>query len=230
MRRSLVAPLTLACALALTACTGGDGAPDDAPSAAEDDAATEAEAQEGARGEDDGADDGEAQASGGVHCLHGAWEADKDAVVAAALAGPQMAGPQMAGAEATANVTGSSRLAFDDGTFTTRYDAHATELVWTLEGQEMSNTTVFDGEITGTWTATDTTLTLTDVDVSGLTLENRTVVAGEEIELDPDGMVLEALAHGGTSTYECTEHELRLTPVVEGTDTSSVVTVMHRVD
>lgn len=215
--RALVLP-AVGGLLLLGACSAGETLePDDeaTPSAEASQDAPEAEAD----------DEGEATdgASGGAACLEGAWEVDLDSLLETTLSAPGLEAldPEI-------EVTGGSTVTFADGTFTAAYDNQVTTMSWAMEDQEFSTVSGFDGELTGTYEATDAELTMSDIDTSGVTLTNTTTVNGEEIDLGTDQAVADAFSMGGTSTFECTDEELRLTPVVEGMDTGAFVSVLHR--
>lgn len=213
--RALVLP-AVGGLLLLGACSAGETleADDEAtPSAdATEDASASADDEEAATG-----------APGGAACLEGDWAVDLDSLLETTLTAPGLEAldPEI-------EVTGDSTVTFADGAFTVSYDDQVTTLTWAMEDQQFSTVSGFDGELTGSYEATDTEVTLSGVDSSGVTLTNTTTVNGEEVDLGTDQAVTDAFSMGGTSTYECTDDELRLTPVVEGMDTSGFVSVLHR--
>jgi hypothetical protein len=226
--RTLVAPIALGGLLLLGACSAGETVdePEESPSPT---AEADAEADAGADGEtEDTQADGEtgddgATSSGGAACVEGDWEVDLASVLDATLSAPGLAE-----LEPEIDVTGESTVTFADGEFTTEYAEQTTSLTWAMEGQEFSSTTTYDGRLTGTYEVTDAELTMSELDTSGVTFTSTTTVNGEEIELGTDDMVQDAFSMGGTSTYECTDSELRLTPAVDGVDTSGFVSVLTR--
>jgi hypothetical protein len=197
----------------LAACTPGDPTPEPTETVAETPTPTPTE---------DDADD--VASSGGAGCLVGEWEADLDVIGQNAIAAP---GLDAFGAEVS--VSGASTTTLDGSTMTSVYADQQVEVTWSLEGQQFRMVTRYDGTLRGSYAATDSELTVSDVDLSGLTLESTTFVNGEELELPGIGEAVAAgFDMGGTSTYTCTRDELRLQPVVEGLDTSNMVSVLKR--
>ena len=150
--------------LLLAACSGGGGEPTASP---DDDVAEETTEPSEPPEDDDDATAG----SGGAACLEGDWEADVDVIEQNAVSAP---GLDVFGAEAV--VTGTSMTSFDGSTMTTVYSDQKTEVSWALEGQQVQTVAGYDGTITGAYTATDTELTITSIDTSGLTFESLTLM------------------------------------------------------
>ena len=211
----LAAPLA-ALALVLGGCTQEN--PEEEPSVTEEpDEPTEEETEPAE-------DDSEPAAGGGAACVEGTWVSDADALAASTTSA---LGMDELGAEAT--VTGESVATFAGTTFTQEYTDQVTEVSWSMEGQEFRLVTRFDGTLTGTVTVTEDEITIADIDDSALTFESSTSIGGEEIEIP--GIADTATAGfemGGTSSYSCSGDELRMTPIVEGVDTSDFVTVLRR--
>jgi hypothetical protein len=198
----------------LAACTPGDAAPEPTETVTPTPTPTPTE--------DD--DDATAAGSGGAGCLIGEWEADLDVIGQNATSAP---GLDAFGAEVA--VSGASTTTFDATTITSVYDDQQVEVSWSIEGQQFRMVTAYDGTLRGAYAATDGEITISEVDLSALTLTNTTFVNGEQLELPGIAdMVAEGFDMGGTSTYTCTSDELRLQPVVEGVDTSNMVSVLHR--
>lgn len=228
LNRSLVAPLALGSLLLLTACSAGtttdEGKKDDRSSAVEETKApaTADPTKEAAADED--ADDAADVTSEGPACLVGTWEVDIDALRENTLGGPEMAG---LGAEIT--VSGESWVEIDASTMNTEYRDQLTEVSMTIEDQTILSRTTYNGLSTSSYTATDTELTVSDVDISGLEIASTSIINGEELEVpglgDAESLGIEL---GGASTYTCNGDELRITPQVEGMDASSFVQVLHR--
>lgn len=216
-RRSQVMLAPALGVLLLAGCSGGGGDPE--PTASPEDVV--AETTEPSESPDD---DDAAAGSVGAACLEGDWDADIDTIRANAVTVPGLAE-----LNAVAAVTGTSTTSFDGGTMTTVYRDQQTELSWSIEGQEFRTFTEYDGTIVGAYTATDSDLTITDVDTSGLVFDSSTIVDGEPFQLPGiEESIEEGFALGGTSTYTCTGDELRIQPVVEDVDTSNFVSVFHR--
>lgn len=85
------------------------------------------------------------------------------------------------------------------------------------------------GTLTATIEVTADRVVISDVDSSALEMTYETFVNGELLEVPGlEDIPMSGFAAGGTSTYTCSGDELRLTPEVEGMDTSALVTVLHR--
>lgn len=215
-RRALVAPIAVGGLLLLGACSAGEtiDEPEESPAPS---------SEESTEPSGDGEGEGEDVASGGAACLEGDWVVDTASVIESTLSAPGLAelNPEI-------EVTGDSTVTFADGTFTTAYANQVTTMTWAMEDQEFSNVSSYDGTLTGVYEATETELTLSDLDTSAVTVGSTTTINGEEIDLGTEGTVQDALSMGGTSTYECSDDELRLTPVVDGVDTGDFVSVLTR--
>lgn len=203
--------------LLLAACSGGGGEPTVSPVGDVVDEAPEPS-------EEPEAEDDDAAGSGGAACLEGDWEADVEVIRENTVTAPGLAE-----FGAVAVVTGTSTTSFDGSTMTTVYSDQQTELSWAIEGQEFRTLTRYDGTLTGAYTATDGELTITSVDTSALTFESTTFANGAPIDLPGvNEAIEEALALGGTSSFSCTDDELRIQPIAAGVDTSNLVSLLHR--
>jgi hypothetical protein len=216
----LFAPLA-ALALVLGGCSGET--PDEDPSVTEDaDEPTEEPTDEETEPVEE--DDSEPAAGGGAACVEGTWVSDADAIAASTTSA---IGMDELGAEAT--VTGGSVTTFAGTAITQEYTDQVTEVSWSMEGQEFRLVTRFDGTLTATATITDDQITIAEVDDSALTFESSTSIGGEEIEIPGIADTISSgFEMGGTSSYSCSGDELRMTPIVEGVDTSGYVTVLRR--
>ena len=218
--RTLTIASLAAVGLALGACSGGasDDDPTDTvetPEVTEDTATDEPT--------DEATDDGESAATG-AGCLEGSWTQDTEAM-AAALSGSG----GMAELGATADVSGESVVTFAGDSLTVAYDALTTEVTWGMEGQAVRMVMTFDGTLDGTVAVDDTTVSFTEVDNSALSLDYATWINDEPLEMPgAEDIVTTGFEAGGTSTYTCSGDTLELTPVVEGVDTTQMVTVLHR--
>lgn len=212
----LLAPLA-ALALVLGGCSGDT--PDEGPSATE--GADEPTDEETEPVEED---DSEPAAGGGAACVEGSWVTDTEA-----LAANTTSALGIADAGAVVTITGESVTTFAGTSITQEYTDQVTEVSWTMEGQEFRMVTRFNGGLTGTATVTEDQITIADLDDSGLTVEYSTFLGGEEIAIpDLEETATAGFEMGGTSSYSCSGDEMQMTPVVEGTDTSGFVTVLHR--
>ncbi|WP_199425225.1 hypothetical protein [Actinotalea solisilvae] len=218
MRLSLTAatPLALGALLALTGCTGGG----DAGAEPTDGATSSAEptAEESAEPEED------AEASGGPDCLEGTWDSDL-----AAVAESMSSMPGFEEMNPTIEVTGTSTVTFDGTTMTTEYVDQVSSVTIEINGSPMTTRTSMDGTLTAAYTATDTEITVSDVDLSGVTITNTSVVDGQETEVPGlESAEASGVPLGGTSTYTCTDERLEMTPQVEGVETGGLTQVLTR--
>lgn len=212
-----LAPLA-AVALLLGGCSGG-GDDADEPSA---EVTTPAEEETTEPAEDEGDDD--ATASEGAACVEGTWVSDPEA-----QAEQTTAALGMSDIGAQASVTGDSLTTIEGSAMTTEYRDQVVEVSWDLEGQEFRMVNSWSGTVTGTVEVTADQVVVSGVDASGLQMTYETYVNGELLDVPGlEDIPLSGFAAGGTSTYTCAGDELRLTPVVEGMDTSALVTVLHR--
>lgn len=168
----------------------------------------------------------EAGDTGGADCVQGTWVSDP-----ASQAEQTTSALGMAEIGAQATVTGDSLTTIDGGTFRTEYRDQVVEITWELDGQEFRMVNSWSGTLTGTVAVTDGELTISEVDSSALTVDYRTYVNGQPLEVPGlEDVPATGFAAGGTSTYTCTADELSLTPQVAGVDTSTMVTVLRRAD
>lgn len=221
--------------LTLGACSGGDDEPaPDAPATATagptdgaDDPDGDAETDAGDDAGDStepGDGDGDASGAAGASCIEGTWTADNAATAAATTSAPGMSD-----LGATAAVTGSSTVTFSGSDLIVEYDAQTTEVTWSMQGQDVRMVMTFDGTLTGTVDVTDDTVTFQGVDDTALSIDYTTWVGGQELAVPgADGMISSGFEAGGSSRYTCSGDRLELTPVVEGVDTSGMVTVLRR--
>lgn len=211
--RLLTAPVLVSSLFLLTACSGQN--PDDADGGSG--TGSEAPAEEET-------EESEPADLTGAECLEGSWLGDPEAMREAALSAPGVGE-----LDPTIEITGESVTTFEDGTFTSEYLDQESMISLTLEGQEFVATTSYDGTVTAKYTATDTEVTVTDVDMTSLTASSTSVVDGEEIEVpgldEVENMGLEL---GGTSTYTCEGDTLTMEAVYEGEPTGIVQTLTRR--
>ena len=212
MRRRPVVGV-LAAALLLAGCTGGgDGDPSPSGSSTKDRAASPTPSESG-----DASPDADAVESDGATCLVGEWDSDMSA-----LASTMEEALAEYGGTATSTVTGDSVLTFDGSTLQGTYSDFTIVVNIDVEGQEMVMTIAMDGTASGEYTATDTALTVASFDTSAITQKITVTVGGEDLDIPTDslGDVAGEADNGllGTSTYVCTDDELRTTPDIEGGD------------
>ncbi|GEN80079.1 hypothetical protein [Actinotalea fermentans] len=217
-RPAVLVPLAAA-ALLLGACSGGGGDAEEPTATAS--AAEETDEPTAEPTEDDG---GDAAASGGAGCVEGVWVSDAEEQAAATTSALGMSD---LGAQAT--VSGDSLTTIADGTMTTQYRDQVVEVSWEMEGQEFRMVNSWSGTLTAAIEVTNEQVVISAVDSSALEMTYETYVNGEQLDVPGlEDIPLSGMAAGGTSTYTCSGDELRLTPVVEGMDTSAMVTVLHR--
>lgn len=224
----LLAPLA-AVALLLGGCSGGDADADEptpeASTPAEEETTGPAD-DEGAddEGTDDEGTDDDAPTSEGATCVEGTWVSDPEAQAQQTTAALGMSD---IGAQAT--VTGDSVTTIDGSSMTTEYRDQVVEVSWELEGQEFRMVNSWSGTLTATVEVGEDQVVISGVDSSALQMGYETYVNGELLDVPGlEDIPLSGFAAGGTSTYTCSGDELQLTPVVEGVDTSALVTVLHR--
>jgi len=221
-RSAAVAPLVVL-ALLLGACSGGDDATDE-PTTATDDTGEDDKGKGDEPAEDTTEGDDAQGASEGAGCLEGDWAADIDEQLAALEA--TMA---ESGVEATIDITGDAITTFSGGTTTSVYDNQVMSIDIAMESQEINTVTTMNGTVLGTYTATDTEVTMTVTDASGLAIQMQTSMDGAVID---DGTVLgdqmrDAMEVTSTTAYTCSGDTLTISVPNAGLGTS-VDTVMHR--
>lgn len=220
MRLSLVraTPLAVGAVLVLVGCTGG-GDPAPAESAG---ASSESPSDKGDKSPQPEED--EAATAGGPECLEGTWDAD---LQAAADAMGSM--PGIGELNPVIEVTGSSTVTFDGSTMTTEYVDQSSSVTIDVNGAPMTTRTSMDGTLTASYTATDGEIEVGEVDLSGVTISNTTIVDGQETEVPGlESAEAAGVPLGGVSTYTCTDTRLELVPQVEGVDTAGFVQVLTR--
>lgn len=221
MRLSLTAatPLALGALLVLTGCTAGGEEPGPTESAA----GTEtSESAEPAPEETEDAEEG--TASEGAGCLDGTWNTDLTAVADAmkSVPGFEELNPVI-------EVTGTSTVTFDGSTMTTEYVDQVSSVTIDVNGAPMTTRTSMDGTLLATYAATDTEITVSDVDLSGVTITNTSIVDGQETEVPGlESAEASGIPLGGVSTYTCTDDRLELSPQVEGMDAGGLTQVLTR--
>lgn len=219
---ALAAPLA-AVVLLLGACSGSD---DGGTGPTTEEPTTGATTPGGKESGTPAVDEGDVgtPASEGADCVQGTWVSDPDAQAAQTTA---VLGMTDIGAQAT--ITGDSRTTIDGTGMTTEYRDQVVEVSWEMEGQEFRVVNSWSGTLTSTIEVTEDRVVVSDVDSSGLTMTYETFVNGEALDVPGlEDIPMSGFAAGGTSTYTCAGDELRLTPVVEGVDTTALVTVLHR--
>lgn len=230
-RSAAIAPM-VALALLVAACSGGGDADDASPAATEK--ADKADKDKGDSAADDPTteptedtsqgDDAQG-ASEGAGCLEGDWVAD----VADQLAALQ---DQMAasGVEATIDITGDTVTTFSGGTTTTTYNNQVMDIGIAMEGQAIRTVTTMNGSVTGTYTATDTDVTMTVTDASGLEIAMDTYMGDQKVDTGDTGLddtMRESMETSSNVAYTCSGDTLTITMPNAGLG-AAVATVMHR--
>lgn len=220
----LLAPLA-AVALLLGACSGGDDA--DEPTTDPTNEATAEPTEPTEPTVEAAADDeepGDGATSEGAACVEGTWVSDANA-----QAEQTTAALGMSDLDAQATVTGDSVTTIADGTMTTEYRDQVVEVSWDMQGQEFRMVNSWSGTLTAAVEVSADQVVVSGVDDAALEMTYETYVNGELLDVPGlEDIPLSGFAAGGISTYTCAGDELRLTPVVEGLDTSAMVTVLHR--
>lgn len=216
-RAALPAAL-LTTTLALAACSSGgtdEPVPDDRGSTDASPGPTAEPAPDDAAGGTDPA------------CLVGAWDG--------MTTDPARLLEQMgvAGLEPQVERSGAARVEFDGERMTSVFEDQRTTL--TLrddEGTTFVSRSVLDGSTTGTYTVEDGAVVVTDVDASGLSVEQVMEVDGTEIPMPAEVAegYEEAFSADGGFRFTCTDDELHLTPQVDGEDVvEGYVQVLERI-
>lgn len=218
MRLSLTTatPIALGALLVLTGCTAGgeEPGPSESTSGSETSESAEATPEE----------DEEAAATDDAGCLDGTWNTDVDAVAEAMTAVPGF--EEM---NPVIEVSGSSTVTFEGGTMTTEYVDQVSSVTIDINGAPITTKTAMDGTLLASYSATDTEITVSDVDLSGVTITNTSVVNGEETVVPGlESAEASGIPLGGVSTYTCTDDTLELMPQVEGVDTGGLKQVLTR--
>lgn len=188
-------------ALGLAAC-GGDADTGATPDPATEMPDTETEAP----------DSPEPEAQGGDECLQGDWEGDLR------IAERELGTLEVGDVEVAPEVesSGTTIVSFANGTMTTEYDDQTTTVTFALdEAQDVTATATLNGTTEGTYAIEGDTLTVTEIDISGLTADLTAELAGEEYELPGLEQVQDTFAADASFTYECADDTLRLVPETE---------------
>lgn len=163
-------------------------------------------------------DDDDATASGGADCVEGEWDGDPEAAERQAVASLELGDYEI---DPSVSVSGATVVEFDGSTMTHEFEDQVSEIVLLVEGQEVMATLRLDGTLEGEYTIDGDTLSVTDVDVSGLESEVTAELAGAEYDLPGvEALGADRYAADQEFTFECTEDELRLTPVASAMDDS----------
>lgn len=207
--RTLTIPAVAVGLLTVASCTADTGTETDAPSPDTSETATPVATDPPSSPSPTAGDTGTTDAA---QCLEGEWEGElwgaQDGALGTVGLGELQVEPEVA-------TSGDSWVSFEDSTMTSQYEDRTTTVTLASEDAlgEVVVTAVLDGTVTGTYTAEGDTLTVSQVDVSGLTAENRAELAGQDYDLPGlEGADLDTLAVDTTFTFECSQDELRLTP------------------
>ncbi|TQL03253.1 hypothetical protein [Cellulomonas sp. SLBN-39] len=147
-------------------------------------------------------------------CVVGTWEQDMDAMSEQfeAMFAPLAA--ETDGLDISFDGTASAAFA-KDGTVTSTTDSTIV-MTSVIEGTELVMTMVSGGTTTGTWVVEDDTITVGDVDASGLTMDVSTTLDGVETEIPGMDEMANADSLVGqlppaAAAVECTDDELVMT-------------------
>lgn len=156
--------------------------------------------------------------AGGDDCVEGEWDGDPEAAERQAVASLQLGEYEV---DPEVSVSGSTVVTFDGSRMTHEFEDQVSEIVLMVEGQEVMATLRLDGTLEGDYTTDGDTLAVTGVDVSGLESEVTAELAGAEYDLPGvEALGADRYAADQEFTFECTEDELRLTPVASAMDES----------
>lgn len=225
-RSAALAPLA-ALLLVLGGCSGDSPADDTTTAAGEKDdkggAASETPSEEPSEEPTDDA----GGASEGAACIVGDWSGDVD---------EQMASMkeimEQSGLEATVEFSGEVVSSFGaDGQATSTYGNQVMDITMAAEGQEIRTVTTMNGVTKGTYTATDTDITMTVTDVSGLEYAMEMYMGGEKIDTGTEGStdeLLEAMKTSTTVSYTCSGDTLIMSTPNPALGGAPVDSVLHR--
>lgn len=156
-----------------------------------------------------------ADADGVGECLEGEWAGNLRIAERTTLGTLQVGDLEV---EPEVETSGESLVTFDGSTMTTEYQDQTTTVSLSpadAEG-ELVITTTLNGSTSSSYTVEGETLTVDDVDVSDLTTENTADLGGTEYDLPGlEDTQAESFAVDTAFTVDCSEDELRLTPVVD---------------
>jgi hypothetical protein len=155
--------------------------------------------------------------AGGADCVEGEWDGDLEAAERRVVDSLDLGALEV---EPEVSVSGESIVEFDGSMMTTEFQDQVTEVLLAVDGeqgdQEVMVTVRLDGTLEGTYTVSGDTLSVTDVDVSGLESEVTAELAGEEYDLPGvEALGSDSYAVDQEFTFECDDEELRLTPVAD---------------
>lgn len=208
-RTAALAPL--AALLLLAGCSGDKPADPPASTAAAEDTKDGDDSKGGGK-DDETTEPTEAAPGGsdGAACLVGEWSGDADEQITAMQ--EMMAA---SGVEATVALSGEVVSSFTaDGQATSTYANQVMDITMAMEGQEIRSVTTMNGSTTGTYTATDTEITMTVTDASGLEYGMETYMGGTKVDAGLDGTtdeLLKAMETTSTVGYTCSGDTLTMT-------------------
>lgn len=165
----------LAALVLLAGCSGDSEEAEPTPEATqvEEDRAKD----DAGAGEDQPADDDpDAPAGDLAACILGEWSSDPAEIAAAADAMTAAMGMP-----STTVVTGDSYTTIDATTVSTTYVDQLTEMTMTVEGQTIVSSTRMNGTLTQPYTLDGDVLTSVAGDMSGVQIESRVLVNGQEL-------------------------------------------------
>lgn len=163
-------------------------------------------------------------------CLQGTWDVASESAEASAVAGMGYQGEVL---DASAAVTGSQTVTFEPGTLTTRYEDQVVTITGTFDTMAVELITRFNGETVQGYVLDGDVLTVGGTDFSGVTVESRTFVDGEELSIpEYEAQLVAAMtfaaAAGYTDRIACSDTSLRQTPVIAGTTLPELAVTMTR--
>lgn len=224
-RTAVLAPLAVLFLLA--GCSGDKGSDETTTTAAVDDGDTGKDGKTPKPAESD--EPTEAPAPGdseGAACLVGEWSGDADEQIAA-----MQDMMKTSGVDATITVTGEVVSSFTaDGQTNSTYANQVMDITMAVQGQEVRSVTTMNGSIKGTYTATDTDITMTITDAGGLQYAVDTYMGGAKVDTGLEGNsdeLTKLMETTSTVSYTCSGDTLTMTTPNVGM-TTPVESVLHR--
>lgn len=164
-------------------------------------------------------------------CLRGTWVVPPEELEASTVAGTGFTGELLG---ATAEVTGSRTITFGPGTLTTRYEDQVVTVTGVFDLMPVTITAGFSGETVQGYSLAGDVLSVADgTDLSGVTVESRIYVDGEQVSLPEYEAYLArsmetASIAGYTERVTCSGTTLRTTPLVAGTAIPELAVTLTR--
>ncbi len=220
MRRATAVVTTALTAVLLTACTGGDDAPDDTAGPTSSDATTSPVPDASAPVT------GDEPVAGGAteECLQGTWRLDLAAMQDDLRRMLVDAGDDQGSVEVVVDGTSSYEFAAG-GEFRAAVDSTSAMAI-SADGTELSSSSRSVGDLTARWSLAGDQLTVSDVDSSGLEVTTTGTIDGEDLDV-PDGSAEDAIEAlpPTVSTATCSAGTLTLVSAIQEDESSEPVSI-----